>query len=443
MATSRRPVQMFVSYSHRDRKHLDTLRVHLAGLERSGQLHCWWDGQLEVGKAWEPRILEALHRADIVLLLLTAHFVASDYVDKELRVARERETRGEMIDLVPVLVESFDLGAHWLGELQLISVNGKAIMQSRLGSAAWEHVARQIRLKVECIAGERPVMQVLNEVEEVVRSGDVRLVELSGQRQAEITCFPTVSAFWRNKATLLGGSEMVSVQGTISQFAPMLMGPPSAKRVLHREFRHAIETHRGFGQRKRLTINACMSISAGQMVHKEIRTQNTKRLLGLYESIVRNAIPVFVLPEFYDRELFPTFQDNGSGSYEAVVIGRLFLLDNNYIRRFLASQGIDKILPTAVVNDLCRDAYALEVGGPGTKVQRLVNQPTRYLDGDIWLALESDGAERFMTAFVDITNEAERQEEMRRMRESSRGNRILASYDELQSIAQLLDKHGS
>lgn len=444
MSSKQRPVQVFVSYSHRDRLHLDKLRVHLAGLERSGSVRCWWDGVLETGKAWEPQILEALRSADVVLLLLTANFVASDYcIEEELRLARERETRGE-IDLVPIFVEPFDLGAHWLGKLQAITMDGKAITQSRLGPAAWEYVARQIRLKVECIEGKRPVMQVLNELEEVVHSGDDRLAELSVQRQAEINHFPTVSTFWRNRATLIGGSEIISVQGTFSQFAPMLMGPPSAKRMLHRAFREAIETHRRFGERKRLTISACMSISAGQMVHREIRSENKKRLLGLYESIVRNAIPVFVLPEYYDRELVPNFEDNaGSRSYEAVVTGRLFPLDNNYIRRFLASQSMDKILPALVIDDLCRDAYALEVGGPGTRVQKLVSQPTRYLDGDVWLALKSDGSERFMTAFVDITNEAEREEEMRRMREAARGSQILASSDELQSIAQLLEKHGA
>ncbi|MFY9609729.1 MAG: toll/interleukin-1 receptor domain-containing protein [Blastocatellia bacterium] len=444
MSATRKTVQVFISYSHRDRKHLEKLRIHLAGLARDARVHFWWDGELEVGKAWEPQILEAMRSADLVLLLLTANFVASDYaIEKELRLARERERRGE-IDLVPIFVDSFDLGAHWLGQLQAITVNGKAIAQSRLGSSAWEHVARQIRLKVECIEGKRPAMQVLNEVEEVVYSGDVRLAELSTRPQVPIGQFPSVSAFWSNRSILVGGPEIVAVQGTFSQFAPMLMGPPGAKRVLHREFRQAIETHRRFGERKRLTINACMSISAGQMVHREMRRENKKRLVGLYESIVRNAIPIFVLPDYYDRELVPAFQEtSGSESYEAIVTGRPFLLDNNYIRRFLSRQGIDKILPEFVIDNLCQDAYALEVGGPRTKVQKLANRPTRYLDGDIWLAVKSGEAERFVTGFVDITNEAERREEMKRMLEGARDSQILASSDGLHSLAQLLDPNSA
>ncbi len=442
MTEAKKPVEVFISYSHHDRKYLEKLRTHLAGLERSGRVHCWWDGALEPGKAWEPQLVEALRRADVVLLLLTANFVASDYcIDEELRLAREREKQGQ-IDLLPVLVESFDIGSHWLGQLQAVTVNGKSIAQSRLGSAAWESVAKQIRLKIECIQGTRPVMQALNEVEEVVSSGDVQLSELVLHRQPQATQFRTVSAFWKAKSTLLEELDLVTVQGTLSQFAPMLMGPPRAKRLLHREFRKAIETDRKFGERKRLTINACMSISAGQMVHREVRKDNRKRLLGLYESIVRNSIPIFVLPEYYEQELLPAFLDNqGSGCIEAIVTGRLFLLDNNYIRRFFSRQGIDEILPAFVIDDLCQDAYALEVGSPGTKVQKLVDQPVRYLDGDIWLAVKSDSRERFVTAFVDITNEAEREEEMLRLREDARGSRVIVAYDRLQSIGQLIEEN--
>jgi hypothetical protein len=440
MPNTRKPVELFISYAHRDRKHLDKLRANLAGLERGGRVTCWWDGVLQPGKPWEPQILDALRRADIVVLLMTANFLDSDYsIDKELRSARAREQQGQ-IDLIPVFVESFDLGAHWLGQLQAITVNGKSVVESRLGASAWGSVARQIRLRVECMEGKRPVMQALAEVEEVVHSGDFGPVPAHAAHRPPLARFDTVSAFWKARSTVLQDLDLVTVQGTLSQFAPMLMGPPRAKRVLHREFRRAIETHRRFGERKRLTINACMSISSGQMVHRERRTGNEKRLLGLYESIVRNAIPVFVQTAFYEDKIVPAMRETrGSGCFEALITGRVFQLDNNYIRRFLARQGIDLILPAFVIDDLCRHAYALDVGGPGTDVEVLADQPVRYLDGDIWIAATVDGVERFFTAFVDITSEAEREEEMQRLREEAGSGVFIAAYDELHSIAQLIE----
>jgi hypothetical protein len=441
-STTRKPIELFISYSHKDRKHLEKLRGQLRALEQSGSILCWWDGKIELGKNWQPQLIEALRRADIVLLLLTANFLESEYcVETELQLAREREKQGQ-IDLLPIWVDPVHFGDHWLGQLQAIKVNDKFVVQSRPASAAWESVAKQIDLKVECMRGSRPVMQALNEVDEVVHSGDVGLANLPPHQNALKADFPTVSAFWKAKSTVLPDLHYATVQGTLSQFAPMLMGPPGAKRVLHREFRKAIETHRGFGERKRLTINACMSISAGQMVHHEVRSGNRKRLLGLYESIVRNSIPVFALAEYYDEVLVPLFRDTqGSGCLEVIVTGRLFQLDNNYIRRFLARQGIDQIIQPYVIDELCRDSYALEVGGPGTEVRQLVGQPVRYLDGDIWVAARSGEVERFITAFVDITNPAERDEEMRRLREDAGNSSLIATYDQLQSVAQLLEQN--
>lgn len=438
MPSKSQPIEVFVSYSHKDRKHLDKLRAHVAGLEREGRVHFWWDGELENGKAWRPQILGALQRAEVVLLLLTASFLASDFcMDEELLAAREREKRGE-IDLIPILVDSFDLGSHWLGEIKAVTVDGKAVVRSHRGADAWASVVRQIRGKIESFEGRRPVLQALNEVEEVVGSGDVELGELPAHQRIAPVPYATVSAFWRARP-LLEDTGLVAVRGTLSQFAPMLMGSPRAKRNLHRAFRRAIESDRRFGELKRVTINACMSISAGQMVQREVRQENRKRLLGLFEGTVRNSIPVFVLPESYP-DLLATFQNGGgSGCFEAEVTGRLLRLDNNYIRRFLARQGLDAILPGYVIDDLCQDALALEVGGPGTGVKPLADQTVRYLDGDIWLAVSSEEGERFVTGFVDLADASDRDGEMELLKQEAAGRPILAAWNQLQSIAQLLE----
>lgn len=441
MAKAARPVRVFISYAHQDRRHLDALVTHLSALERTHEIRCTFDERsLESGRAWEPRLIAELRAANIVLLLITAHFMRSDYcVDTELRLAREREERGE-IDLLPVRVESVELGTHWLNKLQAVTVAGLPVAEAGLENVAWAHVAKEVRRRADFLAGERPVMQALNEVDEVVHSGKADHASAGTADDTSACPYPSVGAFWRGM--LCGGAAPVfaSVPGTLSQYAPMLMGPPNAKRALHREFRQAIETDRHFGQRKRLTINACMSISAGQMVHRDTRDDSSKRLLGLYESIVRNAIPVFVQADYFERVLKPVFAASGGGAcFEAVVTGRLFMLDNYYVRRFLTTQGMDHILPADVIDDICRDAWAMEVGGPGTGVHPVANQAPRYLDGDVWIAVRSGTSERFLTSFVDIGNEAERREEMARLRTAATGLRILATSEDLPSIRRLVE----
>ncbi len=87
-----RPLKVFVSYSHQDdalRKRLD---VHLSLLKRQGVLEVWHDRRLQGGEHWEEAIDQNLEEADIVLLLISPDFIASDYCyGYELTVAVRRQ----------------------------------------------------------------------------------------------------------------------------------------------------------------------------------------------------------------------------------------------------------------------------------------------------------------------------------------------------------------
>ena len=74
-----RQAQVFVSYSHEDEAYLNQLKKHLAGLERNGVVSVWYDRKVEAGADWEATILAKLHAADVILLLISPDFMASDY----------------------------------------------------------------------------------------------------------------------------------------------------------------------------------------------------------------------------------------------------------------------------------------------------------------------------------------------------------------------------
>jgi hypothetical protein len=438
VALGQATVSVFVSYSHKDRRHLEKLRDHLAPLERNGEVEIWWDGRIEPGQYWETRIRDRLLNADIVVLLLTANFFSSDYcVDKELQLAREREREGHA-DIIPILVHSCLFESHWIGQLQAIKAFGNLpVAETTQRDKAWAYVARQLQLKFGCVRVDRPVILALNEVEEVVHSGQ-RKLEAAERVEAAHHEFDSVGSFWQARS-ILAELDRATVPGTFSQYAPMIMGPPRTKRLLHREFRRAVEGNRKFGVTKRLTINTCMSISAGQMVMRIQPQDNEKRLFGLYNSIVRNSIPVYVLPEFYSQHLAKHFTDSGSsGCFQARITGRVLKLDNSFIRRLLVRQGLERILPRHLIEELAEQAYALEVGGPETKVEPSPETPA-YLDGDVWLAVSSGKTERFLTSFLNICSGEERQEEFDRLQEEARrmDGRVIAQFDGLHSIAQL------
>ena len=69
---------VFLSYAHEDTSYREKLSKHLSALRRERLIEDWHDGQLLPGQRWEPRIFEQLHAAHIILLLISADFLASD-----------------------------------------------------------------------------------------------------------------------------------------------------------------------------------------------------------------------------------------------------------------------------------------------------------------------------------------------------------------------------
>ena len=75
--------ELFISYSHHDVRWLEHLSVHLKPLERLYGLQRWDDRRIEAGDQWLPEIEEALARARVALLLVSPHFLASEFIERK------------------------------------------------------------------------------------------------------------------------------------------------------------------------------------------------------------------------------------------------------------------------------------------------------------------------------------------------------------------------
>lgn len=86
---------IFISYCHKDEELRDIFETHLAMLKREQKISVWHDRRIVIGENLDNTISENLISADIVILLISADFLNSDYCfEKEMRAAMERQREG-------------------------------------------------------------------------------------------------------------------------------------------------------------------------------------------------------------------------------------------------------------------------------------------------------------------------------------------------------------
>jgi hypothetical protein len=87
---------LFFSYSHVDEGLRDQLEIHLSALKRQGLISSWHDRRITACSEFAAQIDEHLDSADVILLLVSPNFIASDYCyDLEMTRAMEKHKKGE------------------------------------------------------------------------------------------------------------------------------------------------------------------------------------------------------------------------------------------------------------------------------------------------------------------------------------------------------------
>lgn len=120
-------VNVFISYSHADDELRDELDKHLKALQRQGLVEFWHDRRIVAGEEWNQKIDSHLLNDEIVLLLISADFIASDFCyNIEMQTALQRHSKGEAI-VIPVILRDCDWHSLPFGKLQAATKDGKAV----------------------------------------------------------------------------------------------------------------------------------------------------------------------------------------------------------------------------------------------------------------------------------------------------------------------------
>ncbi len=149
------PLRVFCGYAHQDEALFQSLHTVLSILKKQEAISIWHYGDLLPGAQWEWKIEQELNTADIILLLISPAFIASDYCySKEMQWALTRHFTGEARVIPIILKPTPDWQTTPLGALQALPTHAKPITTWRNRDEAHVDVVTGLRKTIQDIQHE-------------------------------------------------------------------------------------------------------------------------------------------------------------------------------------------------------------------------------------------------------------------------------------------------
>lgn len=149
MQTVQEPLKVFISYSHKDKRLKDKLITHLNALIRQKYISLWYDNMILPGKEIDEEIRAALQSSQIVLLLLSADYLTSNYCYQEEMEEAMNLRKAKKLVVIPIMLREVDLTGTPIDKIMSLPEDRKAVTQFRNEDVAFKNVADGIRKVVE------------------------------------------------------------------------------------------------------------------------------------------------------------------------------------------------------------------------------------------------------------------------------------------------------
>ncbi len=136
---------IFVSYADEDEFFRQELEKHLQMMHRLELIQVWHDRNISAGADWKQQTSEFLNTADIILLLISPDFLASDYrYSIEMTRAMERHVAKEA-RVIPIILRPMSWEGAPFAKLRLLPTGGKPVTAWRDLDTAFQNVEENIR----------------------------------------------------------------------------------------------------------------------------------------------------------------------------------------------------------------------------------------------------------------------------------------------------------
>jgi hypothetical protein len=157
------PVRVVISYARKDAQLKNLLIEHLSGLQREGLATIWHVQEIDAGNRWMDQIDNHFELADVMLLLISPSFLASNYCySVEMERALAREAAG-LARTIPILLRPVDTQDGDLSRLQALPRNGVPVTQWANQDEAFQSIAAGLRGVVERLREGGPKERSVNE----------------------------------------------------------------------------------------------------------------------------------------------------------------------------------------------------------------------------------------------------------------------------------------
>ena len=141
--------KIFISYAHKDELYKEELIEHMSGLRRAGIINEWDDRKIVAGQNWEEEISSSLTSSNIILFLISASFMNSDYcMGVEVKTALEMHERGEA-QLIPIVIRAVDWSDSEISKIQGLPKDARPISSWENADEAWLDVISGLKNHIQ------------------------------------------------------------------------------------------------------------------------------------------------------------------------------------------------------------------------------------------------------------------------------------------------------
>src|SRR5712692_4313777 len=120
-------LEVFICYAHKDETLMRELEYQLKTLEQQNLITIWHDRKIIGGRDWKQEVEKRINSANIILLLVSADFMASTYSSVEVHRAMERYNAGEA-QVIPVILRYISWRGSDFGHLKPFPKDGKPVI---------------------------------------------------------------------------------------------------------------------------------------------------------------------------------------------------------------------------------------------------------------------------------------------------------------------------